>query len=113
MENNDMNNNQKDTNLKEQNINKGFTEYLKEQNIKAFYEFDKFEFMAPDEDGLGLGETNIIVVEKEIKGKDGEKISIFEFYKDGQRIANTNEKGELNLSEEYKESLKSRIKRIL
>ena len=59
----------------QENINEGFTEYLKEQNIKAFYEFDKFEFMAPDKDGLGLGETNVIIVEKEIEGKNGKKIS--------------------------------------
>lgn len=96
-----------------QDINEGFNEYLKEKNIKAFYEFDNFEFMAPDKDGLGLGETNIIVVEKEIKGKNGKVIPIFEFYKDGQLIANTNERGELNLTREYKEILKSRFKRLL
>lgn len=97
----------------QENINEGFTEYLKEQNIKAFYEFDKFEFMAPDKDGLGLGETNVIIVEKEIEGENGKKISVFEFYKDGQLIANTNGRGELILSDEYKKVLKSRIKRLL
>ena len=59
----------------QENINEGFTEYLKEQIIKAFYEFDKFEFMAPDKD--------------------------------------TNGRGELILSDEYKKILKSRIKRLL
>lgn len=96
-----------------QDINEGFNEYLKENNIIDFYKFDNFEFMAPDKGGLGLGETNVIVVEKEIKSENGKNISIFEFYKDGELIASTNEKGELNLSREYKESLKSRFKRIL
>lgn len=96
-----------------ENINEGFSEYLKERDIKAFYEFDKFEFMAPDKDGLGLGETNVLVVEKEIEGKNGKKIHIFEFYSDGELIAQTNEKGEIILSEQYKKSLKSRFKRLL
>lgn len=102
--------NKNNTNTKQENINDGFSEYLKEQNIKAFYEFDKFEFMAPDKDGLGLGETNVIVVEKEIEGEDGKKIPVFEFYKDGELLANTNERGELILSEGYKEQLKSQSK---
>ncbi|HBC85311.1 MAG TPA: hypothetical protein DCZ30_08060 [Clostridiales bacterium] len=110
MENNDM---KSRNSTGTQNINEGFSEYLKEQNIKAYYEFDKFEFMAPDKGGLGLGETNVLVVEKEVEGKNGKKISIFEFYKDGQLIANTNKSGELVLSEEYKKSLKSRLKRLL
>lgn len=97
----------------QENINEGFTEYLKEQNIKAFYEFDKFEFMAPDKDGLGLGETNVIIVEKEIEGKNGKKISIFEFYKDGQLIANTNGRGELILSDEYKKNSKVTDQKII
>lgn len=96
-----------------QDINEGFSEYLKEQNIKAFYQFDKFEFIAPSKDGLGLGETDIMIVEKEVEGKNGKKISIFEFYKDGQLIANTNKSGELVLSEAYKNFLKSRFKGFL
>lgn len=109
MGNNDMKNNT----MEVQNINEGFSEYLKERNVKAYYEFDKFEFMAPDKDGLGLGETNVLVVEKETQGKNGKKIPIFEFYKDGELIAQTNEKGEIVLSEQYKKSLKSRFKRLL
>lgn len=96
-----------------QDINEGFSEYLKEQNIKAFYQFDKFEFIAPSKDGLGLGETDIMIVEKEVEGKNGKKISIFEFYKDGQLIANTNKSGELVLSEDYKKFLKLRFKGFL
>ncbi|MBO5005704.1 MAG: hypothetical protein J6D03_10925 [Clostridia bacterium] len=110
MESNDMKNK---NSAVVQNINEGFSEYLKEQNIKAYYEFDKFEFMAPDKDGLGLGETNVLVVEKEVEGKNGKKIPIFEFYKNGELIANTDKSGELVFSEEYKKSLKSRLKRLL
>ena len=98
---------------KVQNVNEEFSKYLNEQNIKAFYEFDKFEFMAPTKDGLGLGETNVIVVEKEIKEEDGKKISIFEFYKDGQLIANTDKSGKLIFSDAYKKILKTRFKRFL
>lgn len=88
-----------------QDINEGFSEYLKEQNVKAFYEFDQFVFMNLDKDGLGLGEENVLAVEKEIEGKNGKKIPIFEFYKNGQLIATTNEKGILSFTDEYKEAL--------
>lgn len=88
-----------------QNINEGFSEYLKEQNVKTFYQFDEFVFMNLDRDGLGLGETDVIIVEKEIEGKSGKKISIFEFYKDGQLIATTDEKGVLSFTNEYKKTL--------
>ncbi|MCI8486043.1 MAG: hypothetical protein HFJ20_02915 [Clostridia bacterium] len=104
--------NDKDS-TKVQNVNEGFSEYLKEQNIKAFYEFDKFEFLAPTKDGLGLGEINVIVVEKEIKEENGRKVSIFEFYKDGQFIANTDKSGKLIFSDDYKKLLKSRFKGFL
>ena len=90
-----------------ENINEGFQEYLKSQDIKAYYSFDRFEFMAPSEEGLGLGESNILVVEREIEGKDGKKITVFDFYKDGVNIANTNEYGEIIFTEEYKKILKS------
>lgn len=56
-----------------QNINEGFSEYLKEQNVKNFYQFDEFVFMNLDRDGLGLGETDVTIVEKEIEGKSGKK----------------------------------------
>ena len=88
------------------------SEYITNKETgKIELHFDKTDYMALDESAKKEIKSNLKL--KEIKGKDGKKISIFEFYKDGQRIANTNEKGELNLSEEYKESLKSRIKRIL
>lgn len=90
-----------------ENINEGFEEYLKDQNVKAYYSFDRFEFMAPGEEGLGLGENNILVVEREIEGKDGKKITVFDFYKDGINIANTNENGEIIFTDEYKKILKS------
>lgn len=110
MENNDIKNS---NSTRTQNINEGFNEYLKEKNIKAYYQFDRFEFMAPSKDGFGLEETNVLVVEKEIEVKDGKKIPIFEFYQDGNLIAQTNEKGEILLSDQYKKNLKSRFKRLL
>lgn len=79
----------------EENTNGEKNKYLDRQNVKAFYEFDTFEFMQPDENGLGLSENNIVVAEKEMLDKDGKTITVFEFFKDGQAIAITNEKERL------------------
>ena len=42
--------------------------------------------------------------------KDGKTITVFEFFKDGQSIAITNEKGEIIFSDQYKELLKTEFK---
>ena len=85
----------KEKEIIEENTNGEKNKYLDRQNVKAFYEFDTFEFMQPDENGLGLSENNIVVAEKEMLDKDGKTITVFEFFKDGQSIAITNEKGEI------------------
>ena len=74
----------KEKEIIEENTNGEKNKYLDRQNVKAFYEFDTFEFMQPDENGLGLSENNIVVAEKEMLDKDGKTITVFEFFKDGQ-----------------------------
>lgn len=100
----------KEKEIIEENTNGEKNKYLDRQNVKAFYEFDTFEFMQPDENGLGLSENNIVVAEKEMLDKDGKTITVFEFFKDGQSIAITNEKGEIIFSDQYKELLKTEFK---
>ena len=100
----------KEKEIIEENTNGEKNKYLDRQNVKAFYEFDTFEFMQPDENGLGLSENNIVVAEKEMLDKDGKTITVFEFFKDGRSIAITNEKGEIIFSDQYKELLKTEFK---
>ena len=63
----------KEKEIIEENTNGEKNKYLDRQNVKAFYEFDTFEFMQPDENGLGLSENNIVVAEKEMLDKDGKE----------------------------------------
>ena len=100
----------KEKEIIEENTKGEKNKYYDIQNVKAFYEFDTFEFMQPDENGLGLSENNIVVAEKEMLDKDGKTITVFEFFKDGQSIAITNEKGEIIFSDQYKELLKTEFK---
>ena len=65
----------------EENTNGEKNKYLDRQNVKAFYEFDTFEFMQPDENGLGLSENNIVVAEKEMLDKMEKLLQFLNFLK--------------------------------
>lgn len=75
------------------------------KKIEEIVYYEEFEFLKANEEFYNFSEQNIFVVEKkENKGK--KKISTYEIYnKKGEKIAGSNEKGNIEFTQEYKEKL--------
>ena len=58
----------------------------------------------------GYAVQDVIVSKRKIENKKGKKITVYDFSLDGINIASTNEKGEIILTDEYKNMLKEQNK---
>ena len=83
-----------------------------EENVKGIEYIEEMQLLESKNEYYGLSENDIFLVKKE-EQKNNKKVIVYDIYdKEGQLIGKADEKGKVELSEEYKEKLQEKYKSL-
>lgn len=85
---------------------------VQEENVKGIEYIEEMQLLESKNEYYGLSENDIFLVKKE-EQKNNKKVIVYDIYdKEGQLIGKADEKGKVELSEEYKEKLQEKYKSL-